>query len=165
MRVVQAILIWIGRIFISALFILSAINKVIDWQATERGLVSLLCDWHVYVSHFPTWQSFFGMVLPWVPALLVIATVIELLGGLLVLLGIKPRLGAFLLIIFFIPSTILLHQFWFLDGIKKDMQMVMFVKNIAILGGLLFVLAFGGKLPHKETMHVSEPTDQDDNFS
>jgi putative oxidoreductase len=147
MRVVQLIIMIMGRICISALFLLSAINKVIDWQATERGLVSLLCDWHAYVSNYGAIQKFFAAILPWVPAILVVATVLELLGGLLILFGIKPRIGAFLLVIFFVPATILLHQFWFLEGIKRELQMVMFVKNIAILGGLLYILALGTKLP------------------
>jgi putative oxidoreductase len=147
MRLVQVALCLLGRVFLSALFIISAINKVIDWQATERGLVSLLCDWHAFVSHSSFLQNFFSGILPWVPAILVATTVLELVGGLLIFTNIKPRFGSFLLIIFFIPATILLHQFWFLEGIKKELQMIMFTKNIAILGGLLYILAFGGKLP------------------
>lgn len=156
MRVIQSIVIILGRICLSGLFIISAIYKVIDWQATERGLVSLICDWHAYVSFSASLQKFFSALLPWVPVVLVIITVLELIGGLLVLFGIKPRLGAFFLILFFIPATILVHQFWFLEGIKREMQMILFTKNIAILGGLLYILGFGGSIEKKRGPEIQE---------
>ena len=145
MKGLQTVGAFLGRLFMSLIFIMSAVNKIIDWQNTERGFVSLLCDWHSYVSFSMPLQKFFAVLLPWVPFILIIATVIELIGGILLLLGYKVRLGVFLLLIFFIPTTILFHQFWFLEGLRRDMQFVIFFKNIAIMGGLLYVLAFGAK--------------------
>ena len=133
-----------GRIFISLLFILSAVNKMIEWQQTERGLTNLLHDWQSYVTSLSI-QNFFSFLLDWVPAILVILMVIELLGGLLVFFGVKVRFGAVLLILFLIPTTILFHHFWFLKGLKRETHLILFLKNIAIMGGLFYVLAFGGK--------------------
>jgi putative oxidoreductase len=148
MRILQLILNFIGRLFLSVLFILSAVNKILDWQNTERGLVALLCDWNGYVK-IALLKSTLTSLMSWVPLILVIITALELIGGLLILFGIKTRLGAFLLILFFVPVTILFHHFWFLDGQAKEIQYLMFLKNIAVLGGLFLVLAHGSKTKDK----------------
>ncbi len=59
------------------------------------------------------------------------------------LLGFKARVGAVLLIIFLIPATLIFHNFWAFEGMERQMQMIMFMKNLAILGGLLLVLGLG----------------------
>ena len=152
MRALQAIIAFLGRACISIIFISSAFHKIIDWQATQRGLVGLLCDWQGYVSYSIELQRFFGALLSWVPTILGVVTAIELIGGFMVLLGLKPRLGAFLLLIFFIPTTILFHQFWFLEGIRREMQITIFLKNIAIMGALFLIVAFKGKVEKKRSM-------------
>lgn len=134
-----------GRIFIGLLFILSAINKVINWQETERGLSDLLCDWQSYVSFSISLQYFFTTLLQWVPTVLLVITIAELFGGLLVFFGVKVRIGAILLILFLIPTTVLFHHFWFLAGMKREMHMIQFFKNIAILGSLFYILACGDR--------------------
>ena len=151
MRMTQIVLIFLGRICISLIFILSAIHKIFDWQGTERGLINILCDWQGYAKG--GMEEFFMSILPWVPAFLVFSVVVELLGGLMLLLGIKGRLGAFLLLFFTAITTVIFHQFWYLEGLKREMEFVLFLKNTAIMGGLLFVLAYGTKLskPHKKT--------------
>ena len=154
MRTLKIIVLFLGRLFISSFFILSAINKIIDWQNTERGFVSLLCDWHGYLSHSPFLQSLFSTIMSFVPFILVLVTAIELVGGVLILIGVKPRLGAFLLIIFLIPITILFHQFWFVEGHVREMAHVMFLKNLSILGGLFFILVFGGKIEKPSTDEI-----------
>lgn len=136
---------FLGRLCLSTIFIVSAIHKAWDWDATERGMINVLCDWQGYTHHMPSVQTFLSTLLPWVTTLLIVATVVELVGGLLILLGIRVRLGAFLLILFLIPTTLFFHQFWFLDGMRRDLQIVMFLKNVAILGGLFYVLACGSR--------------------
>jgi len=152
MRTLQALIGFLGRTCVSIIFISSAFHKILDWQATERGLFSLLCDWQIYVSYSLELQRFFGSLLQWVPSILVVVTAIELIGGFMVLLGLKPRLGAFFLLIFFVPITILFHQFWFLEGIRREMQITIFLKNIAIMGALLIIIAFNGKTEKKKLM-------------
>ncbi|MCS7271144.1 MAG: DoxX family protein, partial [Gemmataceae bacterium] len=48
-----------------------------------------------------------------------------------------------LLIVFLIPATVIFHNFWAFEGQEQQMQMIMFLKNLAILGGLLLVVGFG----------------------
>jgi putative oxidoreductase len=70
--------------------------------------------------------------------------IVALVGGLSVLVGYKGRLGAWLLILFLIPVTLVMHNFWAVhDPADAKMQQMMFMKNIAILGGALFIAWFG----------------------
>lgn len=70
--------------------------------------------------------------------------VMALLGGLSILLGYKAKWGAWLLIAFLIPVTLMLHQFWAVkDPMMAQMQMAMFMKNVSMMGGALLVSQFG----------------------
>ncbi len=70
--------------------------------------------------------------------------IISIAGGLSILLGYKAKLGAWLLIIFLIPVTFMLHRFWTIpDPTMKQMDMVMFMKNISLLGAAFFIAFFG----------------------
>ena len=44
-----------------------------------------------------------------------------------------------------IPTTILFHPFWYMEGAPRDLQTIMFLKNLAILGGLILMLLHGGQ--------------------
>jgi putative oxidoreductase len=69
---------------------------------------------------------------------------IALAGGLSILLGYKARIGAWLLVLFLVPVTFMMHQFWNVtDPMMKQMQMVMFFKNISMLGAALMITYFG----------------------
>jgi putative oxidoreductase len=75
--------------------------------------------------------------------LLAVAIALELVGGLMIFLGIWVRLGALFLVIFIIPVTIVFHHFWQLHGADRTLQMIMFMKNLSIFGGLLYLIAWG----------------------
>ena len=67
------------------------------------------------------------------------------LGGLSVALGLWTRIGAWLLILFLIPVTVMMHGFWGIDDpAAARTQEIMFMKNLAILGGALLLAHFGG---------------------
>ena len=70
--------------------------------------------------------------------------VMAIVGGLLILLGYKAKWGAWLIVLFLIPVTFMMHAFWKeTDPMQKQMQMGMFMKNIAILGGAFLITWFG----------------------
>jgi putative oxidoreductase len=70
--------------------------------------------------------------------------VLALLGGLSVLVGYQAKWGAWLLIVFLVPVTLLLHNFWAVkDPMMAQMQMAMFMKNLSMIGGALLVTQFG----------------------
>lgn len=70
--------------------------------------------------------------------------VLALLGGLSVALGYKAKWGAWLLVLFLLPVTLMMHNFWAVgDPMMARIQKVMFVKNISLLGGALLIAHFG----------------------
>ena len=134
---------FLGRLCFSVIFIVAGINKILNWDASEQYLVNQMLDVLAKSYHQGWAQALFDQVLPLAPTLLVIATIVELLGGLLVLTGFQVRLGAFLLCVFLIPVTFLFHNFWSLQGSEQQLQMIMFMKNLSIFGGGLILIAFG----------------------
>jgi putative oxidoreductase len=79
-----------------------------------------------------------------VPAILLAgATALELLGAISLLAGWKTRWGAAALLVFLVPVTLVFHDFWAAQGPEVQLQMIQFLKNVAIGGGLLAVIAAG----------------------
>jgi putative oxidoreductase len=69
---------------------------------------------------------------------------IALAGGLSILLGYKARIGAWLLVLFLVPVTLAMHPFWGVtDPMMQQIQMVMFLKNVSMLGAALMITYFG----------------------
>lgn len=150
MKAIQAASIVIARFLLSAIFLAAGVNKIVHWGETEQNLMTVLCNWQSHLSGMELAQVFFSGLISFTPTLLFLATLMELGGALLLLLGVKEKIGAALLLIMLIPTTILFHQFWFVEGAQKELQQVMFLKNLAILGGLILVLLHGAETPHKK---------------
>ena len=75
--------------------------------------------------------------------LLVGAVVFEIAGALMVLLGWHARWGALLLAVFVVPSTPIFHNFWAVDAAQYSNQLNHFMKNLSILGALVFIMGAG----------------------
>ena len=70
--------------------------------------------------------------------------VLAILGGLSILLGYRAKIGAWLIVAFLVPVTLMLHKFWGVaDPMAAQMQMIMFLKNVSILGGALLMSVLG----------------------
>jgi putative oxidoreductase len=70
--------------------------------------------------------------------------VLAIAGGLSILLGYRAKLGAWLIVLFLIPVTLMLHNFWTVtDPMMAQMQMILFMKNVSMLGGALLISQFG----------------------
>ncbi len=147
----------VGRVCISIIFILSGINTIIHWHITETNLTLKLIDWHTFVIERPWIADLFSFFLSWAVIFMVVAVFLELLGGILVFFGMKLRLGAFLLFLFLLLATVIYCPFWLVEGEKRKEEIVMFLQNIAILGGLLYVIALGGEKPGKKPPPPSGP--------
>ncbi|NML40537.1 DoxX family protein [Chitinophaga sp. G-6-1-13] len=73
-----------------------------------------------------------------------LAGLLALVGGLSVLLGYKAKIGAWLVVIFLVPVTFAMHKFWGIpDPMAAQMQMAMFMKNVALIGAALLIAYFG----------------------
>ncbi len=69
---------------------------------------------------------------------------IALVGGLSILLGYQARIGAWLLVLFLVPVTAMVHNFWTVtDPMMAQIQQIMFVKNLSMLGAALLIAHFG----------------------
>ena len=75
--------------------------------------------------------------------------VVLALGALSILLGYQVGWGVFLLVVFFVPVILLMHNFWTLtDANAKMMEMIQFLKDLIILGAALMFLAIPGPWPY-----------------
>jgi putative oxidoreductase len=138
---IQSLTVLIGRILLSGIFLMSGADKIMRWNQTVDQMEAE------------------GVL--WAPVLLVIATVLEIGGGLSVLLGWLPRLGAAALIVFLVPVTAIYHDFWQYEGEAQMQQMQHFTKNITIIGGLLVLLACGAgrySISHRRAHRANRET-------
>ncbi len=78
------------------------------------------------------------------PTMAVLGTgIILLLGGMSILLGFKPKIGSTLILIFLVPVTLIMHDFWTVEDPSIRMrEMVNFMKNTALIGAALITMAF-----------------------
>jgi putative oxidoreductase len=126
-RFIESGLTLLGRILLSAIFLLSGFGKIGDWSGTASSMT----------AH--------GMVA--IPFFLPLAILFEIGGGLSVLLGFRARWGALALICFLVPATVIFHNFWAYAGAERHGQLINFLKNLAILGGLLLLVLRGAGKP------------------
>lgn len=113
----------IGRLLIAAIFLMSGIAKLTDTSGT--------------VAHMT------AMNIPYPDTLAIVAGVAEILGAVALIAGFLTRLGSLGLILYMIPTTLIFHAFWQYSGKEQMPQMVNFMKNLAIIGGLSALVAFG----------------------
>lgn len=113
----------LGRILLALLFIPAGYNKIGSFSGTAGYIASK------------------GLPLPEVGA--VIAIVVELGVGIALLVGFKARYAALVLALFTLAASVFFHNFWAMPAEQVMMQQLMFMKNLAVVGGLLFVAAFG----------------------
>jgi len=123
MNYLTAFGLFLGRVALCTIFILAGVGKFLNYDGTAQYMASK------------------GMTM--IPIFLVLAALVEICGGLSLLLGLRARMGATLLFLFLIPVTIIFHDFWNLTGPDKQAQMIEFLKNLGIFGGLLYVMSIG----------------------
>lgn len=143
MNIFQVGTAYLGRVFLSIIFLFSALIEVINWTETEQYFTTIFTRWmHIYQGN-ENMSLFMAEVLAWLPTILMVGIGLRFLGSLLMILGLKVRLGAVCLLLFLIMETYTVYDFWHLAGQDQTIAMTMFFKNLAIFGGLMVVLAFG----------------------
>ena len=113
----------IGRILLGLIFVISGFGKIAGFEATAGYIGSK------------------GLPLPQLVAALTI--VIELGGGLALMLGLYTRQAAIALAVFTLLAAVIFHDFWAAADAARMAQQINFMKNLAIAGGMLVVAAFG----------------------
>lgn len=119
-RPFERLMLLIGRGLLGLYFILPGITKITGFAATSEYMA----------AH--------GV--PLIPVLLVVTIVIQIGGGLALMFGFKTQLIAFLLAGLTIVINVFMHNFWVMEeGLERNHEMQNFVKNLAIMAGLLYV--------------------------
>ncbi|MCX8050684.1 MAG: DoxX family protein [Chlorobi bacterium] len=81
---------------------------------------------------------------PMASLLVPLSGILEIVGALSVIVGYRAKLGAWLLVVFLVPVTFMMHNFWAVaDPMQRQIQMMMFMKNLGMLGGVLLVAYWG----------------------
>ena len=114
----------IGRILLSFIFLYEAYDSIFYFKETKAAMTAYGVDWN---QNLLLYASIFLLVL----------------GGTLVLTGYRSALGAFLLVLYWIPMTFIVHSYWTYPEDAQRIQAILFTKNLAILGGLLIVCVNG----------------------
>ena len=114
----------IGRIFLSAIFLFEAVDSILFFDKTKQTMALHGLTWN------QDWQLY--------GAIFLLVT-----GGLMVLSGYRSTLGAILLLVYWVPVTFIVHDFWTYPKDQMRLQSILFMKDIAIIGGLLMLAGKG----------------------
>lgn len=112
-----------ARIFLAVLFVVSGWAKLTGFEGTVGYVAS---------NGLPVPQFFAALTI-----------LVELGGGVLLILGLFSRLAAFVMAGFTLLTIVIVHHFWTMADAEMQMNQLMAMKNLAIAGGLLIVTAFG----------------------
>jgi putative oxidoreductase len=112
-----------GRFLIALIFLLSGFSKIGGFAGTAGFMAS--------------------KGLPMAEVLLVLTIIIEIGGAVALIIGWQARLGAAALLLWMIPVTLVFHNFWAAPAAQQQIEMAMFLKNLAMMGALLYVMAYG----------------------
>lgn len=113
----------LGRVLLAGIFVYSGFGKITGFQDNVGYIASA------------------GLPMPQVLA--VGAIIVEFIGGLALLIGFRARWAALAFVVFLIIITPIFHNFWSAPAAEAAGQQINFIKNIAIIGGMLMVMAFG----------------------
>lgn len=119
----QSLALAVGRACLALVFLASGVAKLFSWASVTGYMAS--------------------REIPWPGFFLCGALLLEAGGGLSVLLGWKARIGAKALILVLIPATLAFHGFWHEPEADFREQVLQFLKNLSILGGLILVAVHG----------------------
>ncbi|HKB60821.1 MAG TPA: DoxX family protein [Gallionellaceae bacterium] len=113
----------VGRILIAFIFVFAGFGKITGFEGTVGYIASK------------------GMPVPQLAA--IGAILIEVGGGLMLVLGWKARWAAAAMFVFTLLAALIFHNFWALQGAQAQDAMIHFMKNISMMGGLLYVVVHG----------------------
>ena len=112
----------VGRLLYSAIFLMTVLGHF------SAGYIGYAAQQGVPAA---------GLLVP-------LSGVIATLGGLSITLGYKAKIGAWLIVLFLVPVTLMMHNFWAVtDPMMHGMQIAMFMKNVSMLGAALLIAHFG----------------------
>ena len=131
----------VARLMLALVFLVSGLHKLADLGATTQAIAS--------------------QGLP-VPAMLALAAALfEIIGAISLVFGVGASSGALLLALYLIPVTLVFHDFWNASAAARPMQLIQFLKNVAIESGLIYVAVLGAgelSVDHWLSRHAKLPS-------
>jgi len=126
----------IGRVFLSMIFFFEAYDSIAFFNQTKKTMTTYGLTWNQDL-------------------LIYTVIVVLVLGAILVLIGYYANLGAILLLLYWVPITFIVFSFWNDPLEVRRIQSIMFMKNIAIVGGLMILMVNGaGKFSIKRLIYT-----------
>jgi putative oxidoreductase len=113
----------VGRVLLALIFIIAGFGKITGFE----GTVGYMQAYNV----------------PMTQVLAVLAIIVELGGGLMIAVGWKARWAAAAIFIFVLIASFIFHAFWAVPADQAQLQNIMFMKNLAIMGGMLYIIVYG----------------------
>jgi putative oxidoreductase len=114
----------LGRIFLSTIFFFEVLDTIFFYSTAKESMTN------------------YGIT--WMQDTLLIAVLLMMgIGAFLVVIGYFTRVGALLLLIVWVPFTFIVYSFWNDPPDMQREQMLFFIRNLALIGGLLLLLANG----------------------
>jgi len=113
----------VGRVLLALIFIIAGFGKITGFE----GTVGYMQAYNV----------------PMTQVLAVLAIIVELGGGLMIAVGWKARWAAAAIFIFVLVASFIFHAFWAVPADQAKLQNIMFMKNLAIMGGMLYIIVYG----------------------
>jgi len=113
----------VGRVLLALIFIIAGYGKITGFD----GTVGYMQAYNV----------------PMTQVLAVLAIIVELGGGLMIAVGWKARWAAAAVFIFVLIASFIFHAFWAVPADQAQLQNIMFMKNLAIMGGMLYIIVYG----------------------
>ena len=114
----------IGRVFIAIIFLYEAYDTVAFYGLTKEKMTGYGLTWN---------QDF----------LLILAVLLLLIGGVFLLIGYRSSFASVLLLLYWLPFTFIVHSWWNDPPDIQRIQSILFMRNIAIAGGLMMILVNG----------------------
>lgn len=125
----------LGRLFIGLIFFYEVIDSVLFFENTKETMI----------AYGLTWRPGF---------LLGLTIIILLVGSVLVIIGYNANFGAWLLLLYWIPFTFIVYSFWNDPESIRRLNALYFMRNMAIVGGLLLLISNGsGKYSVRRLIH------------
>jgi putative oxidoreductase len=113
----------VGRVLLALIFLFAGIGKISNFN----GTAGYMAMHHVPLVHIA----------------LVLTIIIEIGGSLMLITGWKARWAAGIMFLWLIPVTLMMHDFWAMSGPAHQVNFIMFMKNLCIMGAMLMVMAHG----------------------
>ena len=113
----------IARVLLALMFVLAGFSKLAGLEGTAGYIASK------------------GLPAPMLLA--VLTAVVEVVGGIALIVGFQARAAALVLAVFTVVASLLFHNFWAMPADQAFVNQLMFMKNLAVAGGLLFVFSLG----------------------